>query len=358
MTANKIVYIINSLNVGGAQVGLSRFVNGIEKERFKVTIIALNGGQDEIIERIPPWVEILDLGGSLRQSVFQSRKILTAIYSADIIVGSLFHSVLTARAAGLLNRDARVLTWQHSEQFKSNRRKKLFQATSRMSDLTLADSESVSEMLISDLGLDQEHVHLVPIAGIDLNEFTMVDHEQKPKTVVGSVGQLSEAKNYSVLLDVAQQLEEAEIIFKIAGDGDLKEELLREVERKNLENVTFLGDIRDVPGFLSTVDIYFQPSKREGLCIAVLEAMAAGLPVVGSNVGGIGRNVVPGKGGLLCEPGDVVGLVSAIRLFATEPELRKKYGQYNRSVVASKHTQEILVKEFLFAINKSGCKAF
>ena len=350
-TRTRILYIINSLNVGGAQVGFSRLVTGLNPDQYDVTVVALNGGQKEIVGRVPDWVELIDFDGSFGTVLTKSDPFLRIVRSADVIVGSLFHSVLVARAAGLLNRRARVLTWQHSSEFKSPIRRWLFKYSANLSDLNLADSESVGEMFLTELKLNEKHVHVVPIAGISLNDFQPVRHEGTTDIVVGSIGQLSEAKNYHVLLKVAECLSNTDIDFKVAGDGVMREELVSAVDDRGLTNVRFLGDINHIPDFLSTTDIYFQPSKREGLCIAVLEAMAAGLPVVGSEVGGIGRNVDHGRTGILCNPEDVAGFVSSIRLLARKPELRNQFGDAGRVLVSEKYSQKRLVDEFSSAIS-------
>lgn len=75
--------------------------------------------------------------------------------------------------------------------------------TGRFSDVVLADSEPVAEMLISDLGLDENLVHTVPLAGIDLEEYTPVTHRDSTEITVETVGRLSEQKNITTVLDVA-----------------------------------------------------------------------------------------------------------------------------------------------------------
>ncbi|MDB2276555.1 glycosyltransferase family 4 protein, partial [Halorubrum ezzemoulense] len=91
------------------------------------------------------------------------------------------------------------------------------------------------------------------------------------------------------------------------------------------------------------------------LCITVLEAMAAGLPVVGSNVGGIGRNVDEGESGYLYDPDDIDGFVSGIERLRTDPELRQQLGNHGREIVSELFTQEVLIKEFEKAIRADSC---
>jgi len=208
-------------------------------------------------------------------------------------------------------------------------------------------------MLISDLGLDRDLVYTVPIAGIDLDQYTSAVHDDTDEVTVGTVGRLSEQKNYSTVLDIAERSGESNIRFEIAGDGELYEELQAEIEERNLTNVTLHGLVDDVPSFLGDLDIYLQPSRWEGLCITVLEAMAAGLPVVGSDVGGIGRNVEQGTSGYLCSSNDVDGFVSAIETLAEDPEHRRRFGERGREIVKNGFTRKVLVREFKSAIGTS-----
>jgi len=140
-------------------------------------------------------------------------------------------------------------------------------------------------------------------------------------------------------------------VFEITGDGELYETLQSEIDERDLQNVTLHGLVEDVPSFLAKCDIYFQPSRWEGLCITVLEAMAAGLPVVGSNVGGIGRNVKPDASGFLYEPDDVDGFVTGIKTLVEDPELRQRFGEQSRETVGQNFTKKVLVDEFKRAIS-------
>jgi glycosyltransferase involved in cell wall biosynthesis len=208
-------------------------------------------------------------------------------------------------------------------------------------------------MLISDLGLDHSLVHTVPIAGIDLEEYTPVTHHDSTEIIVGTIGRLSVPKNYTTVLDVAERFQGSNVNFMIAGNGELYEELQGQIDARGLSNVSLLGLVEDIPTFLMNLDIYFQPSLWEGLCITVLEAMAAGLPVVGSDVGGIGRNIEEGESGYLYDPNDVDGFVLGIERLRTDPDLRQQLGDCGREIVAESFTQEILVSEFEKAISIS-----
>lgn len=346
----RLVYIINSLDVGGAEIGMCRLLDGLPTSDFDITVVALTAGTSELRDRLPPDVRVVTLSGGDYPSLKSLSDFLGQLRRADVIIGSLFHSVAVARILSMLNPEATVATWQHSNQFTSGVRKELFRRTTRFTDIILADSEAVAEMLVDELGIDDRVVHTVPIAGIELNQYTEVTHRETDEIRVGTVGRLTKAKNYETVLDVAEELLESEITFEIAGGGEQYEELQRTIEDRGLANVVLRGHVTDVPAFLSTLEIYFQPSLREGLCITVLEAMASGLPVVGSTVGGIKRNVEHQTSGFLHDPTDTEAYVSSIRTLAEDPDLRSTFGANGRKTVEQHFTRDHLVSAFTSAI--------
>lgn len=347
----ELVYFINSLYTGGAEVGMCRLLNGLDPDKYDVTVVALDGHSPDLTNQIPSWVRVVDLRLKSGLGISTIRELHSTVRTADVIVGSLYHSSMLARLCRLLRPNATIATWHHANRFESDFRRLSFKFTSQFSDVVLADSKPVSEMLTSDLGLDPDLVHTVPIAGIDLDKYTTVEHREHEEITVGTVGRFSEAKNYPMVLDVAERLQDENIRFEIAGDGELYDAIQQQITERDLQNVTLCGLVEDVPSFLADLDIYFQPSLWEGLCITVLEAMAAGLPVVGSDVGGIGRNVEQGESGFLYDPTDVDGFASGIERLRTDLDLRQQLGDRGREIVSESFTQEVLVREFKIAIS-------
>lgn len=346
----EMVYIINSLHTGGAEIGMRRLLSGLDPEKYNVTVFALDGHSVEFTNQIPSWVQIVDL--QLRSGIGIStlRELYSSVRSADVIVGSLYHSSMIARLCRFIRPTATIATWHHANLFESDIRRSTFRWTALLSDVVLADSDSVAEMLISDLGLSRDRVHTVPIAGIDLDEYTSKTHGDTDEITVGTIGRLTKQKNQQMVLDIAERLLESNIQFEIAGDGELYEELQAEIEERELTNVTLHGFVDDVPVFLEGLDIYLQPSRWEGLCITVLEAMATGLPVVGSDVGGVGRNVEDGASGYLYPPSDISGFVSGIERLAADPQRRASFGKRGREIVAASFTQDVLIESFENAV--------
>jgi glycosyltransferase involved in cell wall biosynthesis len=153
--------------------------------------------------------------------------------------------------------------------------------------------------------------HVVPL-GIDLERFAHGTPALEGR-IVGNVARLAEQKGHRDLLAAAPRVLERypDARFVIAGDGELRAELERLAEPLG-DRVVLLGARDDVPDLLASFDVFAFPSRFEGLCLAVIEAQAAGVPVVATPVGGIRETVVDGETGWLVPPRDVEALAERI----------------------------------------------
>ena len=150
--------------------------------------------------------------------------------------------------------------------------------------------------------------HVVAL-GIDLDRFDGARPAlRSERPLVGNVARLAPQKDHRTLIKAARLVPEAD--FVVAGDGGLRHELERQAAGSR---VRFLGARDDVPELLASLDVFAFPSLFEGLCLAVIEAQTAGVPVVATPVGGIRETVVDGETGLLVPTGDPGGLAAAIR---------------------------------------------
>lgn len=179
-----------------------------------------------------------------------------------------------------------------------------------------------------------KNVRYIPGVGVDISRIknTKVDKQAYKKSIgipedcvmLLSVGEMIERKNHEVIIRALGKLQNKNIYYVICGKGPLKEHLETLAKELGLsENVVFLGFRRDIPELCHTADISAFPSRIEGLGLAGIEAMAAGVPLVSSNVHGILDYVIDGKTGYACDPEDVDGFANAIRKLATDKELRE-----------------------------------
>lgn len=133
-----------------------------------------------------------------------------------------------------------------------------------------------------------------------------------------SLGRLSREKGLDTLIEALAKCRH-DITLDIAGDGPMRGELEAKVKALSLEHrVRFLGFVDNVHGLLETHDALAMPSHREGMPMALIEALSAGLPILATDVGGIPSIVRPGKDALLTPAGDVTRMARALERFALQ----------------------------------------
>ncbi len=179
-----------------------------------------------------------------------------------------------------------------------------------------------------------------------------------PRIVI--VGRLISLKRHDLLLKALQRCKQSNLNFccLIIGEGETALELKALSAELGLQNhVTFMGARQDVASLLAGMNIAVNVSDREGLPISLLEAMAAGLAVVATDVCGNRELVQHNKTGLLCPKGDVEAIANALRVLIQDSELSKQLGQQAQAMIAENYNFETISlrwKElYLQLINKS-----
>ena len=192
----------------------------------------------------------------------------------------------------------------------------------------------------------REPSHVIEL-GIDLERFASGKRLFDPDgPLVGNVARLAEQKGQRTLLEAAAEL--PGVKFAIVGEGELRGELERRTDELGLhDRVLFTGARDDVPDLLATFDVFAFPSLFEGLCLAVIEAQAAGVPVVATPVGGIRETVVDGETGLLVPPQDPQALAAAIRRLLDDRELAGRLAAEARRRVHERFSVQRMVEETL-----------
>jgi glycosyltransferase involved in cell wall biosynthesis len=141
-----------------------------------------------------------------------------------------------------------------------------------------------------------------------------------------------------------------DVRFVVVGDGELRGRL---EERAADLPVLFTGQRDDVPELLASFDVFAFPARFEGLCLAVIEAQAAGVPVVATPVGGIRETVVDGETGLLVPVGDPGALAGAILRLLQEPELAARLASEARRRVRERYSEARMVELTLDLYSRS-----
>lgn len=183
---------------------------------------------------------------------------------------------------------------------------------------------------IHGIGVDAERLH----PGAERTDIRRELGLKDDDFLVLSVGELNKNKNQQVILRALAELHDDHIHYLLCGKGDCLEALQRLARELGLEkNVHFLGYRRDVVDICTQADVFAHPSKREGLPLALMEAMYCGLPVICSRIRGNTDLIDEPEGGILCDPEDAAGFADAIQTLRNDLTLRHCCGQRNREAV-------------------------
>lgn len=197
---------------------------------------------------------------------------------------------------------------------------------------------------------------LVNGVGLNLNKFVEATPEEKQEVrgafklndddiFAISVAQLIKRKNHMVLIQAVEKLHNPHFHLFICGDGVQEAELKTKAKELGIEHqIHFLGFRKDVYKISSAADLFLFASLQEGLPVAIMEAMACGLPIVASKVRGNYDLIDQGKGGYLVAPMDVDGFVKAIHKITENKERLEKMKQYNLRKV-QKYSIEAVVEQ-------------
>lgn len=188
--------------------------------------------------------------------------------------------------------------------------------------------------------------HVIEL-GIDLERFANGRPVlEKDGPLVGNVARLADQKGQRYLLEAARRL--PDVRFAIVGQGELRADLERRAAELGVaDRVLFTGAREDVPDVLASLDVFAFPSLFEGLCLAVIEAQAAGVPVVATPVGGICETVTDGETGLLVPLRDPEALAAGIRRLLDDREAAGRMAAEARRRVRGRFSVERMVERTL-----------
>jgi glycosyltransferase involved in cell wall biosynthesis len=173
---------------------------------------------------------------------------------------------------------------------------------------------------------------------------------EKQGNVIGSVGRLVSAKDYPMMIRAVSVLVHrgTNVHLEIVGEGEERKAIEQAIREENIEsNVTLVGSQANVSEWLARWRIFASSSVREGQPVALLEAMAAGLPCVVTAAGGVPDTLADGIEGIVVPPGDAEALADGIQQLLENPKLIEKYGRAAR---------ERVIRDFSIESHASTCR--
>ncbi len=359
----KVMLVAIGLGVGGTETHILELASRLDRSRFAVTVCALKSGGTMVQELEKRGVRVLSLDGTGKldaRVIVRLFKLLRA-EQPDVVQAFLFWANVAARACGRILRAFPVISSYHDEVVREGWLVRMVdRLTLTWTDRIVCCSGAVGRSVVSRIGGKIEQCTIIPF-GVDIEQFEATAAATRrelglrdSQKVIGTVCRLVEPKKglrflLQAMAVLARKYGQPPCQLLIVGDGPSRQEL--ELLRDHLKLstwVVFSGSRRDIPRVLHAVDAFVLPSLYEGFGIAILEAMAAGKPVIATAVGGIPEFVLSGETGLLVEPGNVEALADAIDQLLSHPQQAQTMGvkgrirageSYHISTVVRQHEQ-------------------
>lgn len=238
------------------------------------------------------------------------------------------------------------------------RRAWTLRALSPVIDAFVAVTAHLGAYLRDTVGVQESKISVIP-NGVDGQRFRPVaDREllrrqlglEPDRPIIIAVGRLEEVKNYPRLITVFSIVhrQRRDALLLIAGDGPARDGIKETVARLGLgDAVRLLGHRDDIENWLAAADIFTHAASSEGMTNAALEAMAAALPVVAANVGGLAEIVVEGVTGRLLEPAAEDAMAAALVQYCDDARMRAGHGAAGRERVLSTFTVEAMIRAYV-----------
>ncbi len=341
-----VCQVLHALRVGGAEVLAARLARRMRDDyRFVFACLDELGSLGEelraegfpvhVVGRLPglDLRAVLSLAGLFRRE------------RVDVVHAHQYTPFFYAAAARRLGRGAPVLFTEHGRHFPDYPRKKRMLANRLLlgrRDRVVGVGRAVCRALVANEGLPESGVGLV-YNGIDLSPFAAASHDREAvrrelglgadDLVLMQVARLDYLKDHATAVNVVEHVahRRPEVRLVLVGEGPEGPKIEDQVRRSRLErHVRFLGLRSDVPRLLAAADLFLLTSISEGIPLTVIEAMAAGLPVVSTDVGGLAEVVEDGKTGFLAPSGDHAALAAKALLLADDVTLRQRMADLGR----------------------------
>ena len=342
MTLVKILFFITELSTGGAQTVLLHLLSHLDRRRFEPVVVCLYNENGAPAQQIKQWgIPVIGLGMTRKwriDALWRLYKVLRR-HRPTILHTWMFHANVLGRIIGRLAAVPIIITSRHSIRIGGQWRERLKGWTVKLDDKIIAVCDMARHLEIENARAPADKV-IVIHNSIDWRKFAEVDprtgaavrqtlHIPPTVPLIGAVGRLTPAKGFDILLqsfaEVRRQMPDAHLL--LVGDGSLRAHLEKLTRQLHLaDHVIFTGIRKDVPQLLKTLDIFILSSQWEGLPNTILEAMAAGVPVIATTVGGVPEVITHQKNGWLIPPNNTAALTDAIIYLLRHPAERRRLG--------------------------------
>jgi lipopolysaccharide heptosyltransferase II len=350
----KILQILPELNVGGVETGTLDLAKYLVRLGHKAVVVSAGG--DLVGE--------LEASGAKHYTLPVNKKSLISIFK---LIPELA-KIIKNEEIDIVHARSRVPAWIAFFACRRTRavfittchgyyKKHYFSSVMGWAKRVIVLSNVIARHMIEDFGLPHDRIKLVP-RSVDLERFKFLDPKQKRKDDfnVAIIGRITPLKGHLYFIKAMARVLRSVPRLKIwiVGDAPASKEAYKEevqvlVRRLGLWHCTeFLGTQRDIPGILAHLDlVVLATTTHEAFGRVIIEAMASGVPVVATKVGGVVDIIQDGKNGLLVPPADPKSMADAVMRIFKDPQLARELAENAYAQVKEKYNLELMVKNTL-----------
>jgi sugar transferase (PEP-CTERM/EpsH1 system associated) len=361
----RVAHLIETMHTGGAEAVVASLIDNLAPP-FETVLICLkeSGTSTSRIRRKD--FEIVEMGKRegndpcvpfrLANLMKQRGVSILHTHNWSVFCEGMIAAVLAGIPARVhtVHGGFRVYPPGLSYRFKERTRHAVESLLVRATGRIVAVSEDVRRLVCGTLHVDPDKIAVVN-NGVDVPDNAPCAYRPVPETgrkpgerSIVSVSRLAEVKNVPMLLRAFSRVDVPfPIRLILVGDGPEREKLRKMANELGIgEKVTFLGNRSDVREILADSTVFALASTYEGVSIAILEAMAMGLPVVATKVGGNPGIVTDGETGFLVDPHDPEAMAEKISLLLMDEKLRARMGGKGRTVVEGKYSTARMARDY------------
>ncbi|RMH60195.1 MAG: glycosyltransferase [Calditrichaeota bacterium] len=358
----RVAHLINHLSHAGKEMGIVKLLNRMNPEKFKGYLIVFDKVWDTLIldTQKSELIAINKKKGNDPLLPFKVARILRK-HKIDVLHTHSWGTLVEGIVAGKLARVPVIIHGEHGTFHKTGKRRTVQNIFWKKADHLLSVSAILARNLERTIGLPENAFDTI-MNGVDTDRFKP-DEQSRAEVraelgladddvLIGTVGRTIKVKNHPLMIEAGRLLKEKKLPFKMVIVGDspmynIREELERRIKDYQLEDrVFFTGNRDDVNRVMNAFDIFVLPSLSEGCSNVIQEAMATGLPVIASRVGGNPELVQEDENGYMFINDDAADFAEKLEILITDASRRKAFGKRSRQKALDRFSLEGMVHAY------------
>jgi sugar transferase (PEP-CTERM/EpsH1 system associated) len=364
-----VLHLIQGLEIGGLEIMVVNLLERLDRSRYRPSICCYDslGSLSQGLPEKGIGVHLLKRRHGI--DYFYPFKLAKYLRKSKIKIlhlhnpTALFYGTLAGKIAGTTC----IIYTEHGRDFSSSSKVKIANSLlCRMVDKIVVVAECGKRYLVEHEGVDEKKIIKI-YNGIDskkfgtIQEVTLIRRElgiTDNQSVIGIVARLDPIKNHACLIRAMKIIVTSlpGSLLILIGDGSLRTELENLTADLGLQDlIKFLGARSDIPELLSILDVFVLSSVNEGLSLTLIEACAAGKPIVATNVGGNAEIVEHEGNGLLVPSDQPEALAKAVLEILTDKTKARLMGEFGRKKFEKEFTLDIMVKRYEALYNSCIC---